>query len=156
MLAAHTSAGEGICQVDEDEQRTSVTMELPADDAFGVSRARAELTKHARALGFSADAQDRIALAVTEACTNCVLHAYDGTSARSTYRLDARMDGADLVVVVEDSGAGIAGDGDTPDASEKTGLGWGLKLIEAAASSVEIATAVDRGTRIEMRFRPGS
>src|SRR3954454_13441568 len=111
-----------------------LSLELPADDAFGVSRARAELTKHAEALGFSADMQDRIALAVTEACTNCVLHTYDGTSAQSTHRLEARMDGDDLVIVVEDSGAGVAGDGDTREASKNAGLGWGLKLIMETAS----------------------
>jgi hypothetical protein len=64
------------------------------------------------------------------------------------------MDGDALVVVVQDWGAGMAGDGDTPQAAKSAGLGFGLKLIRMMASDVAVATALDRGTRLEMRFRP--
>jgi anti-sigma regulatory factor (Ser/Thr protein kinase) len=127
-------------------------LELRASDAATVTRARRAVIDHAHAMGLPDDVQERIAVAITEACANCVLHAYDGTAAQSTYRVDSRMDGDDLVIVVEDSGAGIAGDGDTREASKNAGLGWGLQLIRTVTSSVEIASELDRGTRIEMRF----
>jgi stage II sporulation protein AB (anti-sigma F factor) len=129
-----------------------LTLELAATDVPGITRARAAITEYAERLGFDADIRDRVRLAITEACTNCVLHAYDGKSAQSTYRLDAHMDADELVVVVQDWGAGLEGDGDTREASKLSGRGNGLKLIRALASTVRIDSAVDHGTRIEMRF----
>ena len=137
---------------DGDDDGITVSLELPANDASTVTRAREAVIKHARAHGFRGEVQDRIGLAVSEACANCVLHAYDGSAATSTYRLDARMDGEDLVVVVADSGVGIAGDGDTREASKYAGLGWGLKLIRTLPSNAEVATALNQGTRVKMRF----
>jgi anti-sigma regulatory factor (Ser/Thr protein kinase) len=136
-----------------DEQSPRISFELPANDPSGVTRARQAITRHAKLLGLAPDLQERIRLAVTEACTNCVLHAYDGSAPQSSYLLEAHMDGHDLVVVVQDWGAGIAGDGDTPAAARSSGLGLGLKLIRMMASTVDVATAIDRGTRLEMRFQ---
>jgi hypothetical protein len=62
------------------------------------------------------------------------------------------MDTDALVVVVEDWGEGLEGHGDTPDAAKLSGLGQGLKLIQALASTVEITSGVGRGTRIRMQF----
>jgi anti-sigma regulatory factor (Ser/Thr protein kinase) len=129
-------------------------MRLAATDLQGIPRAREAITQYAERQGLSADVQERVRLAVTEACTNCVLHAYDGKSAHSTYRLEAHMAAEALVVVVQDWGAGLEGDGNTPEAAKLSGLGQGLKLIRAAATAVDIASAVGRGTRIEMLFRP--
>jgi stage II sporulation protein AB (anti-sigma F factor) len=132
-----------------------ISMEFAATDAAGIGRARRALTQYAGSIGLDAEAQDAIALAVTEAMTNCVLHAYDGDAPTSSYRVEAHADGGELVVTVQDWGVGIAGDGDTPRASKNPGLGYGLALIRLAASTVDIASAVDRGTRIQMRFRNG-
>jgi anti-sigma regulatory factor (Ser/Thr protein kinase) len=100
------------------------------------------------------DVQERVQLAVTEACANCVLHAYDGSAPTSSYRVEVQMDRGDFVVIVQDWGAGMAGEGDTPRASKNPGLGMGLKIIRRMASNVAIATAFDDGTRLEMRFSP--
>ena len=62
-----------------DEQATRLILELPAADASGVARARQAATSHAKQLGLDEDIQERVRLAVTEACANCVLHAYDGS-----------------------------------------------------------------------------
>ena len=64
---------------DVDEQATRLILELPAADASGVARARQAATSHAKQLGLDEDIQERVRLAVTEACANCVLHAYDGS-----------------------------------------------------------------------------
>jgi anti-sigma regulatory factor (Ser/Thr protein kinase) len=147
----------GVRDVDHREQsgRTRLILDLPAGDASGVSRARWAVTRHAELLGLDEDIRERVRLAVTEACTNCVRHAYDGSAPVSSYRLEACRDGCDLVVVVQDWGAGMAGDGDTPSASKNPGLGFGLKMIRELASTVEVATALNQGTRLEMRFAPG-
>jgi serine/threonine-protein kinase RsbW len=73
-----------------------------------------------------------IALAVTEACTNAVVHAYrDGTGTISVTASHA--DGA-LTVTVRDQGSGMAPRVDT------RGLGVGLPVIAAIAQSVEIGS----------------
>ena len=129
-----------------------LSLELPAGDPHGVTRARHAVGELAVALGVGEDIRERIALAVTEACSNCVLHAYDGSAGDCTYRLDAYFEDGEFVVVVQDSGAGIAGDGDTREASATSGLGYGLVLIRKLSSSAQVASVLDRGTRVEMRF----
>ena len=55
-----------------------------------------------------ADAQtENIRLAVTEACSNCVLHAYGRQMGVGTYVLDARVDNDALHITVCDSGVGV-------------------------------------------------
>jgi len=87
-----------------------------------------------------------IKLAVTEACTNVVVHAYSGSEpgplAVSASVLDDR-----LIVVVRDSGRGILPRADSP------GLGLGLPLIATLAESLELGTSADQQTEVRMTFR---
>jgi serine/threonine-protein kinase RsbW len=90
-----------------------------------------------------------IRLAVTEACTNCVLHAYDGDcpDAHPTFALEARVEDDELLVVVRDSGSGVL-----RPRSGTGGLGFGLGLMRRLASSVDVLARPGRGTRVAMRF----
>jgi serine/threonine-protein kinase RsbW len=85
-----------------------------------------------------------IRLAVTEACTNVVRHAYadDG----GTIDVAVRPRGDALEVTVSDAGRGIV---PSPD---NGGPGLGLPLIEALADSVELERNQDTGSRLVMRF----
>jgi anti-sigma regulatory factor (Ser/Thr protein kinase) len=85
-----------------------------------------------------------IQIAVTEACTNCVRHAYDATDDSATYTLEARVDAGNLVVVVSDNGKGLRSF--TP--------GLGMKLIHDAAHRVLVTSPKGGGSRIEMHFAP--
>ena len=85
-----------------------------------------------------------IALAVTEACTNAVVHAYRNTT--GMIEVVATPDDGVLCVVVRDRGAGITPRVDTP------GLGVGLPVIAAIAMSVEIGSPPGGGTEVRMRF----
>jgi anti-sigma regulatory factor (Ser/Thr protein kinase) len=97
--------------------------------------------------------RENVRLAVTEACTNCVLHAYDGAAPESSYRLEAHQEPAAIVVVVEDRGAGLGGGGDTPGERREEGShGRGLAVMRAAATSIEIASVPGKGTRVVLRF----
>jgi len=85
-----------------------------------------------------------VKLAVTEACTNVVVHAYpdgDGPMAVSA----GLNDGA-LTVVVADEGRGILPRPDSP------GLGLGLPLIATLASSLELGTNDREETEVRMTF----
>jgi anti-sigma regulatory factor (Ser/Thr protein kinase) len=86
-----------------------------------------------------------IALAVSEAVTNAVLHAYrDGLS--GDVRVVACVEPDRLVVVVRDYGVGMSPHPDSP------GLGLGLAVIGRLAAELNIERPVDGGTRVRMHF----
>src|SRR4051794_4962377 len=85
-----------------------------------------------------------VKLAVTEACTNVVVHAYpDGEGPMAVSA--GLYDGA-LTVVVADEGRGILPRPDSP------GLGLGLPLIATLASSLELGTNDRDETEVRMIF----
>ena len=87
-----------------------------------------------------------IKLAVTEACTNVVVHAYDDSE--GPLHVEASLDGdQELVVIVRDEGRGIAPRTDSP------GLGLGLPLIASLAESLELGRDDDQRTEVRMTFR---
>jgi anti-sigma regulatory factor (Ser/Thr protein kinase) len=111
-----------------------------------VPSARSAITRLCEHLEIEEGLAGQIRLAVTEACTNCVLHAYpDGTG--STFALEARVDDDALVVVVRDAGSGI-----TAARSAKAGLGLGLRLMRQSASALDVTSRPGGGTRVAMRF----
>jgi serine/threonine-protein kinase RsbW len=111
-----------------------------------VPSARGAITRLCEDLEIEADLAGQIRLAVTEACTNCVLHAYK-SGAESTFALEARVVDDDLLVVVRDAGAGI-----TAVRSARAGLGLGLRLMRQAASSMDVVSRPGGGTSVAMRF----
>jgi serine/threonine-protein kinase RsbW len=115
--------------------------------------ARAEniaIVRHAfGALGeaFAVDPQtlSDIRLAITEACTNVVVHAYpDGREGPLEVR--ASVAPGELTVVVRDQGPGIVPRPDSP------GLGLGLPLIASLAESVNLGRDEDEHTEVRMTF----
>jgi serine/threonine-protein kinase RsbW len=85
-------------------------------------------------------------LAVTEACTNVVRHAYDDREP-GQLEIVIRPDGGDVLqVIVSDHGRGI---GPSPDTA---GPGLGLPLIAALADALEIQHAPRAGSRLAMSF----
>ena len=86
-----------------------------------------------------------VKLAVTEACTNVVVHAYPGGEGPITLR--ATVDDGVLRVVVVDEGRGILPRADSP------GLGLGLPLIATLAESLERGTGANEDTEVRMAFR---
>lgn len=90
----------------------------------------------------SGDLAGQVALAVTEACSNAIRHAYPSGPGDILLDLDITDDA--VVAVVSDQGVGI--DAATVD----PGAGFGLRLIRAVSDTV-IQSAPGR-TRVEMRF----
>jgi len=85
-----------------------------------------------------------VKLAVTEACTNVVVHAYpDGEGPMA---VSATLEDRRLTVVVTDEGRGIVPRADSP------GLGLGLPLIATLAESLELGTGADEVTEVRMTF----
>jgi serine/threonine-protein kinase RsbW len=86
-----------------------------------------------------------IALAVTEATTNAVLHAYRDRAAGSVMVEVQRLDDL-LCLLVRDDGGGLAPRVDSP------GLGLGLGLIAQVSDGADVRSPDTGGTEIVMRF----
>lgn len=86
-----------------------------------------------------------IKLAVTEACTNVVVHAYPGGEGPMGMR--AMVDERRLRIVVTDNGRGVVPRADSP------GLGLGLPLIASLADSLELGGGDGQETQVRMTFR---
>jgi len=84
--------------------------------------------------------------AVSEACSNVVLHAYRGAPGPLAVQLDV-VDG-DVEVTVRDRGSGIR---HVASPSEDR-MGVGLAVISALADRAEFVTAPEGGTEVRMSF----
>ncbi len=111
-----------------------------------VGRFRADVTALARAAGASEGQIDDVALAVTEACANAVVHAYASDDAAGQVAVRATTDHGWLTVVVRDWGAGLGAGSPAP------GLGLGLPLLHTLSDDVELVECADRGVEVRMTF----
>ena len=124
---------------------SDVRLTLPARPE-NVAVIRHVMGAFAEALQLPPDLIEDMRLAVTEACTNVVRHAYHGEEP-GPIDVTIRPNGDKLELIVADQGAGI---GPSPDLA---GPGLGLPLIAALADHVEIEHAPSRGSRLAMSFR---
>lgn len=142
-------------KVDESDYRARprvrqvLKLELTALPAM-VAEARNELTDLCLQLGIDAAHIEEIRLAVTEACSNCVLHAYDGADT-GKFTVLASIDHDALRVAVADTGTGMPADWPR-DCRSKAGLGYGLGIIRTLASEVDVTSSPGQGTRVTMQF----
>ncbi len=99
-----------------------------------------------------------IRTAVSEAVTNCIVHAYPDCIGSVTITAALREDGV-LRVVVADKGCGIE---DVPQAmqpmfttggSERAGLGFAV--MESFMDRVKVRSAPGRGTRVTLEKKLG-
>jgi serine/threonine-protein kinase RsbW len=122
---------------------SDIRLTLPARPE-NVAVVRHVLGALAEALRLPDDVIADMRLAVTEACTNVVRHAYEGDDGGIDVVVRPRGDA--LEVVVSDGGRGV---GPSPDTA---GPGLGLPLIAALADNVEIERRRGCGSRLVMRF----
>ena len=119
--------------------------EYPArPDAVPIARNAA--TGCVRELGVEESLSRAIALAVTEACTNVVLHAYREHEEPGQMIVSIEKPGDFLCVTVLDDGVGIGPRPDSP------GLGMGLPLISQFTDSLELRSREEGGAEVSMRF----
>jgi serine/threonine-protein kinase RsbW len=122
---------------------SDIRLTLPARPE-NVAVVRHVLGALAEALALPSSVTEDLRLAVTEACTNVVRHAYaDGDGAIDVV---VRPKGDALEVIVADEGRGL---GPSPDTA---GPGLGLPLIAALADTLEIQQTRSHGSRLVMSF----
>ena len=124
-----------------------VRLDLPARPE-GVGVVRQALTGLADGLALDAAVLADAKMAVTEACTNAVVHAY-GEEEDGRFDVEMFADDVQLTVVVRDDGIGI----DEDDEENPSGaLGLGLPLIAALSDAFEVHGAPGNGTEVRMGF----
>jgi serine/threonine-protein kinase RsbW len=141
-----TDGSEGIVGPPSKEVTVTPDLELklPAR-AENVAVVRHAFGGFAEALSVDEQTLADIKLAITEACTNVVIHAYDDDEDGSL-EVDASIDDRRLTVVIRDRGRGIVPRPDSP------GLGLGLPLIATLAESLELGKDDADHTEVRMTF----
>lgn len=128
--------------------QSSIRLTIPAKAEY-ITLGRLALTGIARVRPLTAEDLGDLKLALTEACTNSVKHAYDdaGGTVGITYELyDDRV-----IVEVVDEGEGFDHDARGAVGTEGPGeSGLGLAIIKAVSDDVEIADR--RGGGASLRF----
>ena len=111
-----------------------VVLFLPRD-AASVPITRQVLDGCLETLGVTADTRTDIALALSEACANVVLHA----GAADEYEVMARADDDRCVIEVVNTGSGAASMGPPSDPVPLTAeRGRGLKIIDAVTDNLRL------------------
>lgn len=87
-----------------------------------------------------------VKLAVSEAVTNAVLHAYVGAATPGAVRVAAWLERDSLLVEVSDDGGGMMPRLDSP------GLGVGLPFIADTADTLDIGSSPAGGAQLRMTF----
>lgn len=113
--------------------------------------ARHELVRFATQIGAGAEQLDDIRLAVSEALTNVVMHAYrDGGGGDrdevGQIHVTASLAADELWVLIADDGVGLSTHVQSP------GLGVGLALIAQSSDGLTIMNRACGGTEIRMCF----
>jgi serine/threonine-protein kinase RsbW len=108
--------------------------------------ARRAISEFAAAAGATDRALGSVAVCISEAITNVVVHAYRHDDRPGRVQVEAELDGDWLWVRVRDQGRGLEPRLDSP------GLGLGLPLIAQLSASSEIVSPEQGGTEIIMRF----
>jgi serine/threonine-protein kinase RsbW len=110
---------------------------------------REMLTGVALAILLDHVAHDDILTAVTEACNNVVLHAYEGEE--GPLEVEVTLARSALEIVVRDHGIGIRAR-PVAEVTDKFSLGIGLPVIQALVHRVEIRDGPRGGTEVRMEF----
>lgn len=124
--------------------RASLSESHPATPEV-IPALRHAVAAYAEAAGISGLQLDGVRLAISEAVSNVVLHAYHDEP--GDVHVTARIVGDELWVLVADDGRGHNA---TPI---RPGLGWGLAFITDAADDFSLAERAQGGTEARMMFR---
>jgi anti-sigma regulatory factor (Ser/Thr protein kinase) len=110
----------------------------------GVGAMRRELAAYAQDAGLDVEGIGNVRLAVSEAATNAVVHAYRGAE-DGELKVVAYVGDGELTVIVSDTGLGLAPRSDSP------GLGLGMPLMASVTTRFRVVSN-GPGTEIHMAF----
>jgi anti-sigma regulatory factor (Ser/Thr protein kinase) len=111
-----------------------------------VAAIRATVAQFATRAGVEPSGVEAVKLALSEAATNVVVHAYADTDRPGLIEVEATHEAGELRVSVADTGPGLQ------PGHERPGLGLGLAIIEQLADHMELLQGGGHGLRVVMRF----
>lgn len=130
-----------------------MTLEFPSrssNEAF----ARSAVACFAAQMDPTLEELGDIRTAVSEAVTNCIVHAYPDTIGNILIRCRILKDNT-LDIVIKDKGVGIQDVEQARRPSYTTGgaerSGMGITIMESFMTSFEISSAPEKGTTVHMR-----
>lgn len=132
--------------------RHVVTLSMPARSEYLVL-ARLTLAGIARGVRIEEDVLADLKLAVTEACSNAVTHAYPGGP--GTVDLRFVLEDGGLTIEVEDDGTGRTAEPPVAPPVGEAALresGMGLAIIEAVVDELELRARADGATGTVIRM----
>jgi serine/threonine-protein kinase RsbW len=141
--APHARSRQRAGRPDVRDRTPDVRLTMPARPE-NVAVIRHVVGALAEVLTLPAETVDDMRLAITEACTNVVRHAYRDEP--GPIDVSIRPEGDRLDLVVADRGRGIV------PSQDAFGPGLGLPLIAALADSVDLCHTPSRGSRLSMSF----
>jgi serine/threonine-protein kinase RsbW len=130
------------------DERRMVRLTIPAKPEY-ITLSRLALSGLSRVRPLAEDTLADLKLALTEACSNSVRHAYADDQGHVAISFELQEDR--LIVEVADDGAGfepdsVAGNGDRVELAEG---GLGIAIIRSIADEVEIGGGANgRGSRL--------
>ena len=110
-----------------------------------VAWARKVVAEFARTAGVQGERLEDVRLAVSEAVTNAVAYAYEGSPGE--VHVIAAVISEELWIVIADDGGGMR-----TRPSETRGLGLGLGLMARLSDALTILTRSSGGVEVRMRF----
>src|SRR3954470_2404182 len=131
--------------------RLIVDLTLPTE-ARVITRTRRFVAGYLEDLGVEAEVRDDVALALAEACTNVMLHAFPGAPTEC-FHLCAEVESDAVRLIIEDRGVGLPQERaarDVLDLTATSGRGW--HMIRSLMTDVAVGPGPGaRGTRLVMR-----
>jgi anti-sigma regulatory factor (Ser/Thr protein kinase) len=124
--------------------------ELALEDSYtavaaAVPRARERVLAFAAEAGASGEQLEAIGLAVSEAVTNVVQHAYPGRPGAA--HLSAAAISGELWILIADDGCGLE-----PQRRNSPGLGLGLAWMAQFSDGLTLMPRVSGGLEVRLRF----
>lgn len=125
----------------------TLNLRVPAE-ATAIAPVRHEVVGYAEQLGAGEAVRDAVRLAVSEALTNVVMHAYPGRQPGDMI-VEVWLDEDHLALLVCDEGMGLL----PATRMQSPGLGLGFGLMAQMADDFTVANREDQpGTIVAMRF----
>jgi stage II sporulation protein AB (anti-sigma F factor) len=147
MFGNGSSPG-GVARTESGNDQLDLHLDAVPESVPAARRAAAAWAAAAGARGVDLD---RICLAVSEAVTNAVVHAYslqraEGAGVGQVHLAGGSRPG-ELTILVADQGCGIG------RALASPGLGLGLAVMDESCDGLTLRSRPGRGIRLEMGFR---
>jgi anti-sigma regulatory factor (Ser/Thr protein kinase) len=122
-----------------------VRLTIPARAEY-ITLSRLALTGLSRLRPLSEETLADLKLAITEACSNSVRHAYPDNGGR--VEISYKLTGDALEIEVCDEGEGFEPDGSRPQGDDLSEGGLGIAIIRSIADELEIGPREGGGSRL--------